>query len=64
MARTCVGGTLVDDPGLLSDHMRWCRQVLAGQGADEGFADVLVATIDRVLPEGSARVRSLLAAAV
>jgi methanogenic corrinoid protein MtbC1 len=64
MARTCVGATLVDDPGLLSDHMRWCRQVLAGQGADEGFADVLVATIDRVLPEGSARVRSLLAAAV
>jgi methanogenic corrinoid protein MtbC1 len=64
MARTCVGATLLDDPALLADHMVWCRQVLAGHGADEGFADVLVATIDRVLPEGSARVRSLLAAAV
>ena len=36
MARTCVGATLVDDPGLLSDHMRWCRQVLAGPAPMRG----------------------------
>lgn len=63
IASTSVSAALVDMPQLLTDHMTWCREVLAARGVDESFADVLVAAIDRELPEGSARVRSLLATA-
>lgn len=61
IANTSMSATLVDMPQLLTEHMTWCREVLAARGVDESFADVLVAAIDRELPEGSARVRSLLA---
>lgn len=63
IASTSVGATLVDDPAVLVQQLQWCRDALAGRGVDESFADVLVAAIDRELPEGSARVRSVLAAA-